>query len=455
MTIYIFTGPTLPADQACVELDAVYLPPASEGDVYRVACRKPKVIGIIDGYFECVPSVWHKEILWAMTQGIHVYGSASIGALRAAELAAFGMEGVGRIFQGYLDGTIEDDDEVAVAHCSAEASYRPMSVAMVNIRATLAAAEAASVICRLTRIGLERIAKDMFYQERSYLAVIRRATEINLPRNELELLGCWLQTGQVDQKREDALAMLRLIRARLETGLGPKRVSYSFEYTANWEIARRRAGSLQVESSAPGSAILLENLLDEVRLEAEAYAGVRRAVLLRFLALAEAWRQGIAPTETVLRNVAERFHSEAGAADRQAFERWLAQNDLSSTEFSELIADQARVERVQELAGIEAEALVADHLRSVGDYTRFATRACDKRRILEAEGLRHPGFLDAGLTKDELLRWYFEERLGRSVPTHVAHYCRLNGFSDESSFLRALIRERCYTASKLRAHIDQ
>ena len=60
---------------------------------------RPAVIGIIDGYFEIVPTVWHKEILWAMAQGIHVFGAASIGALRAAELDAFGMRGIGRIYE--------------------------------------------------------------------------------------------------------------------------------------------------------------------------------------------------------------------------------------------------------------------------------------------------------------------------------------------------------------------
>jgi len=59
------------------------------------------LIGIVDGNFETVATVWHKEILWAMAQGIHVYGAASIGALRAAELAEFGMKGVGAIFRHF------------------------------------------------------------------------------------------------------------------------------------------------------------------------------------------------------------------------------------------------------------------------------------------------------------------------------------------------------------------
>jgi hypothetical protein len=306
----IFVGPTLGVDQANRELDAIYLPPASEGDVYRVACGKPQAIGIIDGYFECVPAVWHKEILWAMAQGIHVYGCASMGALRAAELAAFGMEGVGTIFQGYLDGTIEDDDEVAVAHSSAEHGYRAMSVAMVSIRATLNAAEIAGVIRRSTRRELEQIAKDIFYAERSYPALFERAAERDLSVSELESLRHWLPTGQVDQKREDALAMLRLMRAQLGAGFAPKRVQYLFEYTANWEIAKRYSGKLTPTSLRQMNATFQETLLDELRLEGGTSAGIQQAALLRFLALEEAWRRGMIPTHEMIRNAVERFQRE-------------------------------------------------------------------------------------------------------------------------------------------------
>lgn len=67
------------------ELDAVFLPPASQGDVYRAAVKRPAAIGIIDGRFHDTPAVWHKEILWALAQGIPVYGSASMGALRGGD----------------------------------------------------------------------------------------------------------------------------------------------------------------------------------------------------------------------------------------------------------------------------------------------------------------------------------------------------------------------------------
>lgn len=82
-------------------LQATYLPPVSQGDIAGLLRRRPRVIGIIDGYFERVPAVWHKEILLALSAGVHVVGGASMGALRAAELHSFGMVGVGEVFAWY------------------------------------------------------------------------------------------------------------------------------------------------------------------------------------------------------------------------------------------------------------------------------------------------------------------------------------------------------------------
>ena len=103
MTVLVFAGPTVAARHADSAIDAVWLAPAARGDVHRaVTLLRPRAIGIVDGYFQWVPSVHHKEILWALTRGVHVYGSGSMGALRAAELADFGMIGVGRVFEAYL-----------------------------------------------------------------------------------------------------------------------------------------------------------------------------------------------------------------------------------------------------------------------------------------------------------------------------------------------------------------
>lgn len=237
---YFFTGPTISARDAARELDACYRPPARQGDVYRAALEAPAAIAIVDGYFETVPAVWHKEILWALSRGVHVYGSASMGALRAAELWTFGMIGVGRIFEEFRDGVLTDDDEVAIALGTADSGYRALSEAMVNIRATLQAAEKADIVSAPTRQALERIGKNLYYPDRRYPALLAVAAEEGIPTGELTRLRDWLPGGSIDQKRADAIAMLRLVnedrRGRLRT---PARPTFQFEHTTLWEAATR------------------------------------------------------------------------------------------------------------------------------------------------------------------------------------------------------------------------
>src|SRR5262249_13383322 len=141
--------------------DAICLPPVAQGDVYRLVIQRPSAVGIIDGYFSGAPSVWHKEILWAMAEGIPVFGSASMGALRAAELQGLGMRGMGRIFEAFRDGLLEDDDEVGVVHGPAETGFVAASEPMVNIRASLARAESEGVVSASARRALEGFAKSL------------------------------------------------------------------------------------------------------------------------------------------------------------------------------------------------------------------------------------------------------------------------------------------------------
>ncbi|WP_448190763.1 TfuA-like protein [Azospirillum sp. sgz301742] len=239
--VYVFLGPTMPRDDAARELDAVFLPPVAQGDVIRIAERKPAAIAIVDGYFECVPAVWHKEILFAIRQGIAVFGASSMGALRAAELHPFGMVGVGSIFEAYRDGRLEDDDEVAVVHGPAELGFPMLSEAMVNIRRTLADAEAEGVLTPADTQTLEGIAKELPYRERNYGRVLRLALEMSADPQELARFRSWLPTGRVDQKREDAKLMLRTVRRWLGQDAAAPEPRFHFEHTALFDRAFREA----------------------------------------------------------------------------------------------------------------------------------------------------------------------------------------------------------------------
>jgi hypothetical protein len=258
MTAIIFAGPSLPprsrpAGEPLIE----WRPPTRQGDVYRAALAGPAVIGVIDGYFEVVPTVWHKEILWAMAQGIHVFGAASIGALRAAELDTFGMRGIGKVYEAFRDGVLEDDDEVAVLHGPEELGYPPLTEAMVNIRATFAEAVRHGILTRQMEASLTEIAKALFYKKRTYEAVIEAAAASGFPAavaakfpapwskppplSALRDLTAWLPSSRIDQKRRDAEAMLDAVRAHLAAAPSPLRVSYELARTVAWERAVKSA----------------------------------------------------------------------------------------------------------------------------------------------------------------------------------------------------------------------
>jgi hypothetical protein len=240
MTAIIFAGPSLPPKlRPAADPSLEWRPPVHQGELYRAALARPSVIGVLDGYFEVVPTVWHKEILWAMAQGIHVFGAASLGALRAAELDSFGMKGVGRVYEAFRDGRLEDDDEVAVLHGPEELGYPPVTDAMVDIRATLAAAARGGIIAPAVAASLRDIAKGLFYKERSYAAILQSANAAGLPAAALRDFADWLPAGRVDQKRRDAEAMLEAIRAHLSAGAAPLRVSYTLAETAAWHAARQ------------------------------------------------------------------------------------------------------------------------------------------------------------------------------------------------------------------------
>jgi hypothetical protein len=261
VSVVVFLGPTLPHAEARRVLGADYRPPAAQGDVLRAALERPRAIGLVDGVFERVPSVWHKEILFALSEGVHVYGAASMGALRAAELDRFGMRGVGEVYRAYASGELEDDDEVAVAHADGEHGYRPSSDALVDVRATLDAAVGTGVVPAATaRRVLERLAAT-FYADRLLARALDPADE-----DERRLLA-WLPANRVDRKREDALALLRRLRDDLAAGLAPVRPAWTLQRTRVWEAALRQVDPAPAggDPDAALSPWARQDALDEAR----------------------------------------------------------------------------------------------------------------------------------------------------------------------------------------------
>jgi hypothetical protein len=231
----IFVGPTLYGDPVLRSETFAWLPPAMRGDVYATAERRPRFIGLIDGCFESGPSVWHKEILWALAHGVHVYGSASMGALRAAELAPFGMIGIGAIYERYRDGRLQDDGDVAVLHAPAELGHRPLTEAMVDFRATIERALAERRISRRTGNVLLEIGKATFFKERTWEEILAQAAKSHVPSAQIEMLKRWLPHKRVELKRRDALKMLAAITRASRRRPKPCRARFAFQETQFWQ----------------------------------------------------------------------------------------------------------------------------------------------------------------------------------------------------------------------------
>jgi hypothetical protein len=137
--VLVYLGPSLPLGNAKAILpDAIYRPPARQADIVSDLARySPTHIILLDGVFRENLSVWHKELVYALQYpGVAgVYGAASMGALRAAELDYLGMVGIGQIYEWYRDGVTEDDSEVAVSYAEHNGLFHLNTVPLVDIRA--------------------------------------------------------------------------------------------------------------------------------------------------------------------------------------------------------------------------------------------------------------------------------------------------------------------------------
>lgn len=425
----VFLGPSLPLPDARAILQADYRPPAGFGDVYRAASGRPRprAICLIDGVFQSVPSVRHKEILWAMAEGIHVFGGASLGALRAAELHSFGMVGVGRIFADYRDGRLQDDDEVAVDHGPPEFGHRPLSEPMVNVRATLAAAETAGLLTAATAAGLLSLSKEIFYKRRSYGSVLQLALQCGYATAEIEALRTWLPDGRVDQKRRDAEETLRAVGEFLASEPPPLRPSFHFENSEIWtqERAAAEAHGRPVENA----------ILDEVRLVPGAYERLRRDALLIALGLREARRQNVVVAEDARLAAEFAWRQRHKLAGDPVFLRWLADNGLDETERRALFERQAAGELIADMAEPLIERHLFDALRLSGGYGPAAMRATRKQAL---SGAAETAGSVTEITPAALFEWYFARRLRRPPPPEIEAFARTQGFADAAALLAAL-----------------
>ena len=224
----VFVGPTRVPKQKYPEID--FFPPAALGSVYRAFEHGYRRIGIIDGFFGNTPSVWHKEIMFVISKGAEVVGAASTGALRAAELAPYGMRGIGNIYRLYRRASIADDDEVCVTHAIEELDFMPLSEPMISIRYTLRDLRHAGIVSDAEEKAIAADLKTAHFSERT-LDQVRAAIAAHLPPARATTAAGSYLTFRRDAKGDDGKRLLDWLSAPRQLGSDP---AWAFPRTVHW-----------------------------------------------------------------------------------------------------------------------------------------------------------------------------------------------------------------------------
>lgn len=380
--IVIFLGPSLPLAEAKEILDAIYLPPAKQSDlISAVTTYRPDVIGLIDGVFLTYPSVWHKEILYAIEQGVAVYGASSMGALRAAETEAFGMIGVGEIYQMYASGELLDDDEVALVHAPEDTGYCPLSEPMVNVRATFNRAKNEGIIDESLYEQLTAIAKSIYFAERTFPSIFRKAAAGISPN--IDKIAQFVKENYVNLKRQDAVLLLETLR-NLPEPLPQAQPNFTltrnqfFTTLYNRDRTVLRNGTPVTSGDIAGYAALHLPDFNDINFNA----------LNRELIQVLAELLGVQISQAEVDKEKRRFCSQLNLFQDEQLTDWLTENDLTPEEFNQLMYEMACCRRLQSWLltrkSYERNAkILLDELRLQNRYQEYADAAAEQKRIVQ------------------------------------------------------------------------
>jgi hypothetical protein len=205
-----FVGPSLPEESrrftGSLAPGVILAPPARFGDILRATREDHGVIVLVDGLFGNVAPPRHKEILHALSRGVIVIGAASLGALRAAECARFGMIGIGQIFDAFVAGRIWSDDAVAQLHAPAELGYASLSDPLVTIDSNLRHLTHCGMLSAAEADLLKVRAAGQHFTQRSLRTLVDEFCDD--PARRAALLA-EIENARIDPKRDDALAAIQ------------------------------------------------------------------------------------------------------------------------------------------------------------------------------------------------------------------------------------------------------
>ena len=211
----IFLGPSLSREKARKILDADYRLPAKKGDLLQLILKEVDIVGLVDGYFlQDYPPTPIEVYNLVRKRSMKVFGSSSLGALRAVELGKYGMIGIGKIFRLFRDGILESDDEVAVTFTD-YTNYK--SEALIDIRYNLFLAQKYKIIDNRTGRSILKVSKQTYFPYRTYEDILDKCKlkypEIN---SQVESFRGYILNNKKSLKERDAVRLLKHIKSIYE-----------------------------------------------------------------------------------------------------------------------------------------------------------------------------------------------------------------------------------------------
>lgn len=430
--ILCYIGPSLPLSKARAILPgAIYKPPCRQGDIVTdVVQENPTHILLIDGTFFDNLSPWHKELVFAFQYpGVRaIYGAASMGALRAAELDWLGMIGVGQIYEWYRDRVTEDDSEVAVSYAELPGGdYKCLTVPLVDIRAGVE--------------HYEREYPELADEARQFLEVAARIYYMERTVDSCEQLwGGGLNRPpfpRIAQKAIDATALLNDFRTYKPAPVkSPTPENLSPFFQALYERDRRiRINGQEVPQQHIDAYVMLHN--PEYERIAWDSANQELALLLCDCLCI------LSDPEEIGRESA-RFQQRAGIETPADFEAFLENNGWTKSEFSRLMIQNTRIRKLQHALSVTKAyrrntQSVLDYLRTHQGFDYWAVQVAQAEGLIKASGvddwltinLEAPAFV-------ALKRHYDEE--GLELHALPEDYLLETGFSNPTELGVALQR---------------
>ena len=211
----IFLGPSLSIEKAKKILDAEYRKPAKKGDLLQLIFKDTSIVGLIDGFFlQDYPPTPIEVYNLLRKKGTKVYGSSSLGALRAVELSKYGMIGVGKIFNLFRKGILDSDDEVAITFTD-YSNFK--SEALIDIRFNLFLAHKSMIIDKDTKKIILKISKQTYFPYRTYGDILDKS-KLKYPEisSQIEKFRDYIQENRRSLKEDDAIMLLKRIKKNKE-----------------------------------------------------------------------------------------------------------------------------------------------------------------------------------------------------------------------------------------------